>query len=53
MNEAQRVNAIRKMAQTDVGRAIELLSGVLSPRERGGLASFIAQVWSCQDTNTA
>ena len=53
MSEEQRVNAIRQMAQTDVVRAIELLSGVVCPRERHSLASFIAGVWSRKDINTA
>jgi hypothetical protein len=53
MSEEQRVNAIRQMAHTDVVRAIELLSGVMCPRERRSLASFIAGVWSRKDINTA
>lgn len=53
MSEEQRVNAIRQMAHTDVVRAIELLSGVMCPRERRSLASFIAVVWSRKDINSA
>jgi hypothetical protein len=53
MSEEQRVNAIRQMAQTDVVGAIELLSGVMCPRERRSLASFIAGVWARKDINTA
>ena len=53
MSEEQRVTAIRHMAPTDLARAIELLSGVLCPRERRSLASLIASIWSRNNLNTA
>ena len=53
MSEEQRVTAIRHMAPTDLARAIELLPGVLCPRERRSLASLIASIWSRNNLNTA
>jgi hypothetical protein len=53
MSEEQRVTAIRHMAPTDLARAIELLSGVLCPRERSSLATLIASIWSRKNINMA
>jgi len=53
MSEEQRVTAIRHMAPTDLARAIELLSGVLCPRERRSLATLIATIWSRKNINMA
>jgi len=53
MSEVQRVTAIRRMAPTDLAQAIELLSGVLCPRERRSLATLIASIWSRKNINMA
>jgi hypothetical protein len=53
MSEEQRVTAIRHMAPTDLARAIELLPGVLCPRERRSLATLIASIWSRKNINMA
>ena len=53
MSEEQRVTAIRRMAPTDLARAIELLPGVLCPRERRSLATLIACIWSRKNINMA
>jgi hypothetical protein len=53
INEEQPVDAIRRMAPSDLGKAIELLPGVLCPRERRSLASLVAGIWSRRNINMA
>jgi hypothetical protein len=53
MSEDQRRNIIRRVIHTDLARAIELLPGVLCPRERRSQASLIADIWSRKNLNMA